>query len=131
MISNLRIPLLLLSGAIVTGFIAGIITLLRIPENPCEMTYMFEHPQYIPGRADPHIIFSSPLLYFLPFFHSFLLSPTSLFPSFVYLRISLSLYTHILFIIFSLSIPLQFWYLSPRHIGINCTRMVRVDTPRP
>eukprot|EP00116_Pleurobrachia_bachei_P003447 sb/3463709/ len=48
MISNLRIPLLLLSGAIVTGFIAGIITLLRIPDNPCEMTYMFEHPQYIP-----------------------------------------------------------------------------------
>ena len=35
---------------VVYVFVVGVFTFLKIPPNPCEMTYMFENPRYIPSE---------------------------------------------------------------------------------
>ncbi|XP_063689740.1 GPI inositol-deacylase-like [Bolinopsis microptera] len=50
--SQLRYPITIVTVSaavfVVYGFIAGLYTVLNIPPNPCEMTYMFESIKYIP-----------------------------------------------------------------------------------
>ena len=52
--SQLKYPITIVTVSaavfVVYGFVVGMFTILNIPPNPCEMTYMFEHPKYIPGR---------------------------------------------------------------------------------
>ena len=52
--SQLRYPITIVTVSaavfVVYGFIAGLYTVMSIPPNPCEMTYMFETIKYIPGK---------------------------------------------------------------------------------
>ena len=52
--SQLRYPITIVTVSaavfVVYGFVAGLYTVMSIPPNPCEMTYMFETIKYIPGK---------------------------------------------------------------------------------